>query len=82
MIAIVLIGVIGGYLYYSQIIAPSKVPIVLPDIPKDDILSKFKDLKSLDFSVLSNPTFRSLKMFGEVPVLPGQTGRTDLFAPF
>ena len=81
-IAVVLLGIVGGYMYYYQITKPAKVPIVLPDIPTGDNLEKFKDFKSFNFSVLDNPVFKGLKVLGEVPVNPGVTGRTDLFAPF
>jgi len=81
-IAIVLLGIIGGYMYYSNIIRPAKVTLSVPEIPKEDTLNKFKDTKSFDFSVLNDPIFKSLKILGDVPVKPGTTGRTDLFAPF
>lgn len=81
-VAIVLMGIIGGYMYYSQIIKPAKVPVELPNIPREDNLSKFKDFKTLDFSIFNNEKFRLLKTLGDVPVKPGTTGRTDLFAPF
>ena len=81
-IAIVLLGIVGGYIYYSQVIAPSKIPITLPDIPGNDSLSKFKDLKTFNFIIFNDATFRSLKTLGDIPVEPGTTGRTDLFAPF
>jgi hypothetical protein len=81
-IAIVLLGVVGGYMYYSSIIKPAKITLSVPEIPKEDSLNKFKDTKSFDFSVLNDPVFKSLKILGDVPVKPGTTGRTDLFAPF
>jgi hypothetical protein len=80
--AIVLLGLVGGYIYYSQVIKPAKVPIVLRDIPKGDSLEKFKTFDSFDFSVLDNSSFKGLKILGDIPVDPGVTGRTDLFAPF
>lgn len=81
-IAIIFIGIIGGYFYYAQIIVPSKEPITLPDIPRDDSLSKFKNPESFDFRIFSQNSFQSLKTLGEAPVQPGTTGRDDVFAPF
>lgn len=79
-IAIILAGLIGGYIYYSQTPVETS-PIQTVSISADDNLSKFKDLK-FDFSILDDARFQALKIFGESPVLPGSTGRTDIFAPF
>ncbi|MDP3731111.1 MAG: hypothetical protein Q8R34_01300 [bacterium] len=37
---------------------------------------------NLDLSVLDDILFKQLKVFGTIPVNPGQTGRDDPFAPF
>ena len=79
-IAIIVLGVIAGYLFFSLIIQGTEVEIPLP-VTTDDTLSKFKDL-SLDFSIFDDARFKSLKIFGESPVQPGATGRVDIFAPF
>lgn len=44
----------------------------------------FAQLKGLttDFSVLQDERFRSLQVFGELPVNPGIGGKNDLFSPF
>jgi hypothetical protein len=81
-VAVVLLGLVGGYIYYSQIIKPAKMAVALPDIPKSDTLNKFEDLKSYNFGILNDPVFKSLRVLGDIPVQPGTTGRTDLFAPF
>lgn len=81
LIAIALLGFIVGYFYYSQVLQDQALPISPIDIAVDDGLAKFKDLK-LDFSAMDNLTFRSLRIFGESPVQPGSSGRTDPFAPF
>jgi len=79
-IAIIVLGVIAGYLFFSLTIQGTEVEIPLP-VTTDDTLSKFKDL-SLDFSIFDDARFKSLKIFGESPVQPGATGRVDIFAPF
>ncbi len=79
-IAIAVLGVIAGYLFFSLTIQGSEVGIA-PPAPTDETLSKFKDL-SLDFSIFDDARFKSLKIFGESPVQPGATGRVDIFAPF
>ena len=70
-----------GYLYYSQSIQPSQLPINPPPLTTKDDLTMFKDL-TIDFSILDDRRFKSLKIFGESPVKPGVTGKRDPFAPF
>jgi len=79
-IAIIVIGIVAGYLFFSMTIQGSEVGIS-PPVTADDTLSKFKDL-NLDFSIFDDARFKSLKTFGESPVQPGPTGRLDIFAPF
>ena len=70
-----------GYLYYSQSIQPAQLPIKPPPLSEKDNLSMFKDL-TIDFSILDDAKFKSLRVFGESPVRPGVTGKRDIFAPF
>ena len=76
-IGILLVGLVAGYLYYSQALRSSSGPMFIA--PSSDTLSKFNGL-GLNFGVLDDPKFKSLKIFGESPVTPGPTGRTDIFA--
>jgi len=70
-----------GYLFYSQSIQPAQLPIDSPPVAGKDDLAMFKDL-TIDFSILDDTRFRSLRVSGESPVKPGVTGKRDLFAPF
>jgi hypothetical protein len=79
-IAIIALGIVAGYLFFSLTIQGSETGIPPPALT-DDTLSKFKDL-GLDFSIFDDARFKSLKIFGESPVQPGPTGRTDIFAPY
>ena len=81
LIAIVTLGLIAGYFYYSQALQDQALPIQPISIPAEDKLAKFKDLK-LNFSAVDDLTFKVLRIFGESPVQPGSTGRVDIFAPF
>lgn len=80
--AIIGLGIVGGYLYYSQLIEPNKQAIVVNEISHQDILTKFKDAKSFNFEIFNKDYFKALKILGEAPVLPGSTGRNNIFAPF
>ncbi len=77
---IILLGVLGGYLYYSQLL-PATEPISPPPIGEKDGLKQFENFK-IDFSIINNQLFRSLAAYGEAPVNPGVTGKKDIFAPF
>ena len=77
---IVLVGLIGGYIIYSQWIKPTEAMIPPPTVGSQDGLSTIKNLK-IDFKVLDNSTYKGLITSGESPVNPGITGKKDIFAP-
>lgn len=81
LIAIVAIGLILGYFYYSFALKDQAQQITPFTISPEDNLSKFANLK-LDFGPFDDIKFRSLRIFGESPVQSGITGKADLFAPF
>ncbi|MBI2674218.1 MAG: hypothetical protein HYX22_00570 [Candidatus Yanofskybacteria bacterium] len=81
MILILVVAFAVGYLYYSQSIVPAQLPINPPPVAASDDLAMFKNL-AIDFSILDDTKFKSLRMFGESPVKPGVTGKRDIFAPF
>ncbi len=81
LVAIVLLGLIAGYFYYSQFLVDNYPQLSPVAIAKNDTLLQFKGT-SFNFSVLDSNIFRALKTLGESPVNPGQTGRVDIFAPF
>ena len=80
VLLIVLIGLVGGYVAYSQWISPMQAVIPPPPVSNQDSLTAFKDLR-IDFSVLNNALSKELIISGESPVNPGATGKQDLFAP-
>lgn len=81
---IIVVGLAGGYLYYSQIIYPGLPPAApLPISAEDKTFDQLKNI-SLDSltTVINNAAYTTLSSFGESPVNPGATGKKDLFAPF
>ena len=80
-IAIILLGIIAGYFYYTQV-GKNDSSFPAPNIPTADNLNKFRDAKTFDLIIFNDPSFKILKTIGDVPVQPGPTGRTDIFAPF
>ena len=80
LIMIILLGAVMGYFYYSSFILPAQSPVPLPSISQADNLKAFEGIQ-IDFGILTNKKFQSLKIFGESPVNPGVTGKKDLFSP-
>lgn len=81
LVLIIILGFAAGYIYYSQFAAVSAPAVApLPISAKDD-LKKFETLK-INFSILDTAKYKSLEVFGESPVVPGVTGKKDIFAPF
>ena len=79
---LVLLALIAGFIFYFQIIRPGQVNEheILPDVQKE--LSKLRIFKGLqlDFSIFDRTDFKSLRIFGEVPVKTAPGGKTDLFS--
>ncbi len=80
LLLIVLMGLIGGYVFYGQWIKPSEEVIPPPAIDKQDTLNSFRNMK-IDFSAIGGSLTKELIISGEAPVNPGVTGKKDLFAP-
>ncbi|HEY4506558.1 MAG TPA: hypothetical protein VJH71_00070 [Candidatus Paceibacterota bacterium] len=81
LFAIIALGFIVGYFYYSQFSSQNILESAPLAIPEDDNLTKFNSL-TLDFGPFDNLNFKSLRVFGESPVQAGVSGRPDIFAPF
>lgn len=78
---IIAMGLIFGYLSYSQLGEPIVVETTTESTTGKE---EFKALKSftIDFSILNDDRYKSLEIFGENPVDPGITGeRVNIFAP-
>jgi len=76
---IVVMGIIIGYLNYSQ----TSEPVIIENvgIQSKDAIDSFENF-NLNFSILENETYQLLEIFGESPVSPGFTGENkDPFTP-
>ncbi len=76
---IILVGLVGGYVYYSNSYSEELFP--LPVNIQKSTLQLFKEMV-IDFSILDDSVFRSLRVYGELPVTPGVSGKSDPFSPF
>lgn len=80
ILLIIFLGFVAGYIYYSRFTGSSTDIAPLADDSKDT-LRQFKDLR-FDFQVFNSPSLKTLKVFGEAPVIPDKTGRINPFANF
>lgn len=78
-ILIIVVGIVGGYLYYAQVDITLELPASTVVQSKDD-LTQFENI-NINFSVLDDERFKNLRVQGESPVDAGQTGKRDIFAP-
>ncbi len=77
---IVVMGLVFGYLSHSSIDEPT-IDTGAEAVASKEELESLKNF-SIDFSILSNPTYKALEIFGENPVDPDFTGeRVNPFAP-
>lgn len=63
---------LGSSIDTSTVVQPTVVREVSPELAS----------VNLDLTVLDNILFKQLKVFGVIPVNPGQTGRENPFLPF
>ena len=74
----ILLGFIGGYIYYSQLL--NEGPDILPPPkPKTD-LTEYESL-NINFDVIGGADYQSLRIFGEIPVVPDRGGKQNIFDP-
>jgi len=74
---IMLLGLVLGFLYNSQTDPASEVT----PVPANLQLTSLKGLESLriDYAALQSEAFKSLRVYGELPVQPAAGGKTNPF---
>jgi hypothetical protein len=74
---IMMLGIVLGYLYSSS----SDPTLSVPGLPPELQLSSLQPLEGarIDEAILSSEAFRSLKVFGSLPVLPTASGKENPF---
>lgn len=71
------LGLLGGFLYYSQLDFSSAVPA----IEQRHQIANMKGLENLkiDYRVLKNDEFQQLRIFGQTTVSPQGSGKDNPF---
>ena len=81
-VILIVLAVAAGVLFYFQILKPGQINEygISSDLQKE--YSSFRIFKnlSLDFSIFNRVDFKNLRTFGEVPVKPSPSGKTNLFS--
>ena len=82
-VLIVIFGLVLGYILYSNALIPladngeNEIAVVPPDAEN---IARLEAIK-FDFTIFDNIIFKELRIFGEIPVIPGVTGKADPFSP-
>ncbi len=79
---LIAVAVVTVFIWYSNY---QKGPAVEESTSQEESTSateeRLKEME-LDFSVLNNNLFKSLKSHGALPVITGETGRENPFEPY
>ncbi len=81
--AIILIVAAGYYVFFYQGISLSlEAPALLPAPALTALEIKASQLPSFSFSVIDSPFYKSLKIYGALPIVADSLGRTNPFIPY
>ncbi len=81
--AAVLILAAGFYFFYYQGISLSlETPALAPAAPLTSLEVKVSKLPSFSFDVIDSPFYKSLKIYGFLPIVADSLGRTNPFVPY
>ena len=79
----VLLLVAGLYFFFYQGVSFSfKAPVLPPAPPLTPLELKVSALSNLSFNIIDSPFFKSLKVYGALPVVADSLGRTNPFIPY
>ena len=79
----ILILAAGYYFFFYQGISLSLGAPVLPSAPPLTSLEiKVSQLPSFSFNIIDSPFYKSLKIYGALPVVADSLGRTNPFVPY
>ena len=74
---IMALGLMGGFLYYSQLDFSSDVPAI--DQSHQMANMKGLDNVNIDYRILQNDGFQQLRIFGQILVTPQGNGKENPF---
>lgn len=80
-ILIIFVGLVVGYVYYSNFTLVGDFGVVPLPNDSQDKLAQFKNVE-FRFQVFDSPTLKSLRVFGDSPVRPNTIGKPNPFGSF
>ena len=82
LFVILIIGA-GAYFFFYQGVSPSlKAPVVSLAPPLNALESKVSKLPKFSFDVFDGDFYKSLKVYGRLPIIADSLGRTNPFVPY
>ncbi len=79
----ILILAAGYYFFFYQGISLSlEAPVLLPAPPLTSLEVKVSQLPSFSFNIIDSPFYKSLKVYGALPIVVDSLGRTNPFIPY
>jgi hypothetical protein len=75
---IVFLGLVGGFLYNSELDPAANVPVVPAGVNSND-LNAFRTLH-INYAVIENSAFQELRIFGAFPVPSTAPGKDNPFS--
>ncbi len=83
VVAIILILVAGYYFFFYQGIDLSlNAPVLSPAPPLTSLEVKVSQLSEFPFDVVDGSFYKSLKIYGALPIIVDSLGRTNPFVPY
>lgn len=80
---VILILIAGYYFFFYQGIGLSlEAPAFLPAPPLTSLEVKVSQFPSFSFGIIDSPFYKSLKIYGALPIVADSLGRINPFVPY
>ncbi len=81
-VAILILAASYYFFFYRGIDLSLEVPTLLPAPPLTSLEVKVGQLPSFSFGIIDSPFYKSLKIYGALPVVADSLGRMNPFIPY
>lgn len=84
IIAVAILILAAGYyfFFYQGIDLSLKAPVFTPAPPLTPLEVKVSQLPNFSLGIIDSPFYKSLKMYGALPIVADSLGRTNPFVPY
>ena len=70
------------FFFYREAKFSFAVPVIAPPPPLSPLEAKVGKISSLPLQVIDSPFYKSLKIYGALPIIADSLGRTNPFIPY